>query len=44
MSVDDTTREAAGRDASDFDAHEAIRIRGRSEPVAIHSLPISQEC
>lgn len=38
--IDDATREAAATGAGDFEPRAPTRIRGRSEPIAVHALPI----
>lgn len=42
IAIDAATRAAVGRDGGDFEAHDGVRIRGRSEPVVVHALPMRE--
>ncbi len=41
--IDRTTRDAVGPGAADFKEHADTRIRGRSEPQTIYSLPTRRD-
>jgi class 3 adenylate cyclase len=40
MVIDDTTWERAGESAADFEPHENVRLKGRSETFTVYALPI----